>query len=169
MRTDERIRKVHGLAFDLGRVLRLEFGPAQELRIGRLPRSLLSREGFTICCQVIIAAGSDEEELEKAKNMARAQISFYGSTPAYRPVLECHGWGDLQEELNRMSKRGGWLEMAALISDEILEKIAVVGPIEEIGGKLRARCEKFADRVSLVAPSVADPAYWADVVRALKA
>jgi probable F420-dependent oxidoreductase len=128
-------------------------------------RSGRTRERFAISCQIIIASGSTEEEFASAKNMARAQISFYGSTPAYRPVLECHGWGDLQSELNRLSKRGGWLEMAGLIDDAVLEEIAVVGAPGEIAAKLRARCEPFADRVSLVAPFAPEPAHWADVVR----
>ncbi|MFQ5416401.1 MAG: LLM class F420-dependent oxidoreductase [Myxococcota bacterium] len=140
--------------------------PALEAGFARSGRP---RESFTICCQTLIAAGSNDGELDKAKNMARAQIAFYGSTPAYRPVLECHGWGDLQSELNRMSKRGQWLEMAGLIGDEILEVIAVVGPVDEIADRIRARCEKFADRVSLVAPFAPDPGRWADVVQALKA
>ena len=41
-----------------------------------------TRSDFAISCQVIIAAGDSAEELEKAKNGARAQISFYASTPA---------------------------------------------------------------------------------------
>ncbi len=56
----------------------------------------------------------------------RQQIAFYGSTPAYRGVLELHGWGDLQTELNALSKKGGWVEMGELIDDEILNTFAVV-------------------------------------------
>jgi len=124
---------------------------------------------FAIACQVIIASGETEEELERAKNTARAQISFYGSTPAYRGVLACHGWDDLHLELNRLSKRGEWLAMAGLIEPEVLDAIAVVGPLDEIAEKVRKRCGAFADRVSLVAPSVPDPDRWVDVVRALSA
>jgi probable F420-dependent oxidoreductase len=127
-----------------------------------------TRERFVISCQALIAAGSTEADLESAKNMAKAQISFYGSTPAYRSVLDCHGWGELHDELNRFSKQGRWLEMAGLIDDEVLETIAVVGAPLEIAAKLRARCEKFADRVSLVAPFAPDPGRWVDVVRELK-
>jgi probable F420-dependent oxidoreductase len=116
-----------------------------------------ARDRFAISCQAIIASGTTEAEFENAKNVARAQLSFYGSTPAYRSVLDCHGWGDLHEELNRLSKQGGWLEMAGLIDDEVLEAIAVVGAPREVGAKLRARCAKFADRVSLVAPFEPDP------------
>jgi len=127
------------------------------------------REEFAIACQAIVVAGANSDDLERAKNMARAQISFYGSTPAYRPVLECHGLGDLQVELNQLSKRGSWLEMAGRIDDELLEKVAVVGHDDDIADKLRARCEKFADRVSIIAPYAPDPGHWSELVRALKA
>ena len=127
-----------------------------------------AHENFEIACQVMIASGSTEEEFTAARNAARAQISFYGSTPAYRPVLECHGRGELQSELNRLSKAGRWLEMAGLIDDGLLKQIAVVGEPDEIAPKLRARCQKFADRISLIAPTVPDPAAWLNVVRELK-
>ena len=38
----------------------------------------------------------------------KQQIAFYASTPAYRKVLELHGWGDLQSELHRLSLDGRW-------------------------------------------------------------
>jgi hypothetical protein len=76
------------------------------------------------------------------------QIAFYGSTPAYRPVLEIHGWGDLQDELNALSKRGLWDEMGALITEPILEQFAVVGQPEEVVGKFAARFGSLVDRTS---------------------
>ena len=71
-----------------------------------------------------MVTGSDASELELARSGARAQIAFYASTPAYRPVLDCHQRGDLQPELNALSKRGAWGEMAARIDDELLEQLA---------------------------------------------
>ena len=127
------------------------------------------REDFEISCQVILAVGEDEESMLQARNGARAQISFYGSTPAYRPVLESIGRGPLQTELNRLSKQGKWLEMAGLIDDDLLEQIAIVGRRDEIAEKLRKRCEGFADRVSLVAPFAPDANLWSDVVAAIQA
>ena len=121
------------------------------------------REDFEISCQVIIATGDSEEALAEAKNGARAQISFYGSTPAYRPVLESIGMGQLQDELNRLSKEGRWLEMAGLIDDDLLPRIAIVAPRDQLASKIRERCA-FADRVSLVAPFAPDAPGWADVV-----
>jgi len=128
-----------------------------------------ARGDFEIGAQLILALGDEEESLQAAKNGARAQISFYGSTPAYRPVLECEGCGDLQTELHRLSKEGRWLEMAGRIDDSLLERIAVVGGRAEAAAKIRARCAGLVDRVSLIAPFSPDPGLWADVVRGIKA
>ena len=125
------------------------------------------RADLEISCQLIVATGSNDEEISAARDGARAQISFYGSTPAYRPVLDCIGRGDLQEELNFMSKQGKWLEMAARIDDDLLERIAVVGRRDEIAARVRARCEGFAQRVSLVAPFAPDADLWADIAKDL--
>ncbi len=140
--------------------------PALERGLQRAERE---RGDFEIGAQLILALGDDEESLEAAKNGARAQISFYGSTPAYRPVLDCIGLGDLQTELHRLSKEGRWLEMAGRVDDNLLERIAVVGGRAEAAAKIRARCAGLVDRVSLIAPFSPDPDLWADVVRGIKA
>ena len=134
-----------------------------------LERGARARSDYEISCQLIIASGDDEASLAAAKNGARAQISFYGSTPAYRPVLDSLGRGDLQEELRRMSKQGRWLEMAGLIDEELLGQIAVVGPRDELAGRIRERCAGLVDRVSLVSPFAPDPSLWADLVAELSA
>ena len=133
-----------------------------------LARSGRSRKDLEISCQVMVVTGRNEEALEGARRAVRSQIAFYGSTPAYRGVLDCHGWGDLQTDLNRLSKRGRWEEMTELVDDEMLETIAVCGQPGEIGEKVRARYGAFADRVSLVAPYVADDSVWADMRSSLE-
>ena len=69
------------------------------------------------------------------------------ATPAYRPVLACHGWGELQSELNVMSKRGLWQEMGERIDDEILHTFAIVGEPGDLLPKLRRRCSGLVDRL----------------------
>ena len=59
---------------------------------------------------------------EAARKGTKQQIAFYGSTPAYRPVLEIHGWGGLQEELNGLSKQGEWVQMGKLIDRHLAER-----------------------------------------------
>jgi probable F420-dependent oxidoreductase len=138
--------------------------PALERGLAKAGRS---RDEFEISCQMILVTGRDEEQLVAARNGAKAQLSFYGSTPAYRPVLEAHGVGELQDELNRLSKEGKWLEMAGLIDDDLLEKIAVVAPRNEVAARVRERCGSWADRVSLSA-HFGEPDLLEDVVAELR-
>ena len=131
-------------------------------RAGRSPKDI------EVAFQLMVVSGANDEEFEKARAAVTQQIAFYGSTPAYRVVLETHGWGELQPELNRLSKRGKWTEMGALVTDDILEAIAVVAPMNEIADKVRVRCAAHADRVSLTTLWLPDPAAWGEVTRALR-
>ena len=90
------------------------------------------------------------EQLEKAKVMIRHMIGFYGSTPAYRPALDAEGLGELQPQLNKMSKEGDWAGMSAIITDEILETIAITGTPDEVAEKLIDRYGDFAQRLAPV-------------------
>jgi len=134
-----------------------------------LAESGRSRADIEIICATLTVTADDEQELERVKAAARKHLAFYGSTPAYRPTLDCHGWGDLHVELNRMSKQGRWDEMAELVDDEILETLAVVGERHEIAAKLEARLDGIADGVSLTHNRAPDPTSWADVVAELRA
>ena len=133
-----------------------------------LARAGRRREGFTVSCQTIVALGSNDAEIERARQRARGQISFYGSTPAYRGVLEHHGRPELQPELNRLSKQGKWLEMVGRIDDALFDQIAVSGTPGEVAAKLRAR-NTFADRTTLMLYNETHPEAVVDVVRELAA
>lgn len=108
------------------------------------------RRDVVLSSQVILATGLDERACEQAVFSARSQIAFYGSTPAYRPVLALHGWEAAHDEFRDLARDGKWREMAALVDDEMLDAFAVVGGPAEIGPKLLARCQGVVDRVSPV-------------------
>jgi len=137
------------------------------LQVG-LEKSGRTREDLEIMCSTLVVTADTEEKFEASKLAARKQLAFYGSTPAYKPTLDCHGWGEVHAELNAMSKQGCWDEMTDLISDEILEAIAVVGERKQIAKKLTERLEGIADSVSLTHNRYPDPSHWADVVRELQ-
>lgn len=122
------------------------------------------RSSFEVCTPSFLVTGRTQEEYDAAARKVRGQISFYGSTPAYRGVLELHGWGDLQTELNTLSKQGRWDDMADLITDEILETFAICGEPDEIGERLVGFYKGIADRVSLSAPYDKDPETWGAVM-----
>jgi probable F420-dependent oxidoreductase len=126
-------------------------------------------EGFQLAGSVLVVTGRNEAEMAEAVKGVKGQIAFYGSTPAYRPVLELHGWGDLQEELNRLSKEGRWAEMGNLIDDDMLATFAVVAPLDEVAGALKERWGDVLDRLSFYAPYDTDRAQWDEVIADLKA
>ena len=128
-----------------------------------------SMEGFSIMGPSFVVTGANDEEMEKAAAGTRQQIAFYGSTPAYRTVLELHGWGGLQDELNALSKQGEWVKMGELIDDEILNTFAVVGTPEDVAPELHRRYGDVIDRVSFYAPYQSDPDRWRQVLDAIKA
>ena len=110
------------------------------------------REQFSVVYPGMIATGTDEASFEAACKRVRGQISFYGSTPAYRGVLELHGWGDLHTELHRLSLRGEWDTMAGLIEDDVLNTFAVVGEPDKVGAEVLRRFKGLVDRFSIYAP-----------------
>jgi len=112
-----------------------------------MQRSGRDRKDFEVSAEVLIATGGNETELAAAAAAVRKQLAFYGSTPAYRKVLEVHGWGDLHTELRRLSLEGEWDTMGSLIDDEMLSAFAVVGPVDTIAEALARRCEGVVDRV----------------------
>ncbi len=103
-------------------------------------------EGFEISGPVF--AATNDQEIADVKR----QIAFYGSTPAYRPVLDLHGWGALHEELHRMSRRQQWAEMSELITDEVLAEFCVLGTPETVTAAL---LDRYGDVVTRVSPSSA--------------
>jgi len=104
---------------------------------------------FTVLPEIIVSAGETDAQREEAHARTRALLAFYGSTPAYRPVLAAHGWQDLQPELNTLSKQGRWEEMGGLIDDEMLHTIAACGTPAEVARHIRDRVDGIADTVCL--------------------
>jgi probable F420-dependent oxidoreductase len=126
-------------------------------------------EGFEIVGPSFVVTGGNDDEMKAAAAGTRQQIAFYGSTPAYRGVLDIHGWGGLQDELNTLSKQGKWVEMGNLIDDEILNTFAVVGEPEAVAPELHRRYGDVIQRISFYAPYRSDPERWKGVLAALKA
>ena len=106
------------------------------------------REDFEVTAPGFMVLGNSDDEIRTASAGTRQQIAFYGSTPAYRPVLEAHGWGNMQDELNTMSKRGEWVEMGKLITDDVLDAFAIVGSADDVPTEVQARYGGHADRIS---------------------
>jgi probable F420-dependent oxidoreductase len=121
-----------------------------------------------VVCVTIVVTGRDEQQMTASREAVRSQLAFYGTTPAYVPVFELHGYGDVHPELQQLAREGRWDQMGALIDDELIETIAVVGEPHEIAPKLMARLEGISDSVSLVNNRAPDPEHLAEVVADLR-
>jgi probable F420-dependent oxidoreductase len=126
------------------------------------------RADFQLCSPAFVVSGRTEEEMRATRRAVCKQIAFYGSTPAYRGVLETHGWGDLQDELNAMSKRGLWDEMGERIEDPVLREFATVAEPRDLAGALKARYGRMVDRMVVSLPFLG-PDQQAAVLSGLKA
>jgi probable F420-dependent oxidoreductase len=115
---------------------------------------------FAVIPEIIVSVGEDH-------TATRRLLAFYGSTPAYRPVLDIHGWGDLQPDLNALSKQGRWEQMGKLIDDDVLHTIAACGTAAEVAARIRDRVAGVAEQVCLYQPGPIAPETLAEVVDAL--
>ena len=131
-------------------LLVMPFSSTRFLREATLPAvreglAASGRSDFVVVPEVIVSAGDDHAA-------TRRLLAFYGSTPAYRPVLDLHGWGDLQPQLHALSKQGRWAEMGGLISDEVVHTIAACGTAQQIAAHLRERADGVSHTVCLYQP-----------------
>ncbi|MEY2397585.1 MAG: hypothetical protein QOJ00_759 [Actinomycetota bacterium] len=154
---------VHG--FTTERYIREVTLPALERGMKKSGRASTD---FELSIPAFVVTGVNDEEIAKADTAVRAQIAFYGSTPAYRGVLELHGWDDLHPKLNAMSKQGQWKEMGEAIPDDVLDAFAVVAPPDSLAAGLQSRYGDIVDRLSFYAPYAGDRDAWAQVVADLK-
>lgn len=155
-----------------GGILVHAFTTAAYLRAVTIPRLERGRarsggslDGFEVVVPVFLIP----DDVEDADRAVRQQIAFYGSTLAYRPVLEHHGWGDLQTELHALSRAGRWVEMGRLIDDEVLAAFAVRGDPGSIAKEIGRRFGDIASRVVLTLPPEGGRESFEATVCALKA
>jgi len=134
-----------------------------------LERSGRERSAFQVSSPVFVVTGRDDDEIATAAAAFRKQIAFYASTPAYRRVLDLHGWGELQPELRALSLDGQWDAMSALVSDEMLAEFAVVAPIDRVGDLLSRRCAGVIDRVLPGFPAGTPESVISEVLAVLRA
>ncbi|TDU01768.1 putative F420-dependent oxidoreductase [Streptomyces sp. 846.5] len=136
-----------------------------------LEQSGRTRADFSVSHLLLTATGRTEEELARAIKGTRRQIAFYGSTPAYRGVLELHGWGELGDELNTLSKSSRadkWEVMGTLVDDEVLNAFAVVAEPDRVAAEIRRRFDGVVDRLSFYTAYELDRSVLEPVVRELR-
>lgn len=118
-----------------------------ELRTG-MARSGRRRETFEITGGGFLATGATDAEVYEAREWVRGRVGFYGSTPAYFPVLAVHGLQDLGKKLNQMTREGKWDKLAGEISDDVLDLFAASGRHDQIKAVITRRFAAFSDSIS---------------------
>jgi probable F420-dependent oxidoreductase len=118
------------------------------------------RGDFSVSLSVFTISGTTEEQWDASRRAVKEQIAFYGSTPGYRGVLELHGWGDLGVELNQLSRKGEWVAMGELITDDVLDAFAISGEPDELAPAIVERFGDIADRVGFDVPSGTPAEVW---------
>jgi probable F420-dependent oxidoreductase len=116
-----------------------------------------------------VVTGEDDEQIASAAQAVREQIGFYGSTPAYRGVMELHGWGEAAEALSGMARRGDWSGLGDVVTDEMLGEFAVVAPIDRVAGAIVDRFFGLVDRLSFYTPYAGADAMWDRVAADVRA
>jgi probable F420-dependent oxidoreductase len=152
------------------------FGTEQSLRELTIPalgrgavRGGRELADVEVAFPLMAVVADTDEQLERGREAMRPRLAFYGSTPAYKVILDVHGWGDLQPELNRLSKSGDWATMSSLITDAMIDAFSVQGTPDEIGPKVRARYGDLVQRISFDTSAQLDPDRVATVLAGLRA
>jgi probable F420-dependent oxidoreductase len=134
-----------------------------------LTRGGRAREDFEVAYAPFVVTGGDERAMAASAAVARERIAFYASTATYRPVLELHGWGDLQTSLNALARRGEWQAMGGLIDDEVLGEFAVVAPLDELPAAYARWVGGLADRTGFTPPETMDADAVRDLIASIRA
>jgi probable F420-dependent oxidoreductase len=136
-----------------------------------LAKSGRKRSQVTMATTGFVIMGKNRDEIERARQAVRQQISFYASTRTYAVVLEAHGWGETCYRLNEKAAKGDWGGMASLITDEMLEVYAIEGTYDEVPALLKRKYTGLIDRLGFYAPlrpGSTDDATWSEFIAACR-
>ena len=143
--------KLHG--FCTRKYLTDEIMPRIEAGLAKAGRK---REHYEISGGGFLATGPDDASVAKRFEWVRQRVAFYGSTPAYFPVLAVHGLEDLGHKLHAMSREGKWGEMAKEVPDDVAHLFAAVGRHDQIAGAIQERFGGIVDSLTLRGDGVGD-------------
>lgn len=117
----------------------------------------------------MVIVGRDAAARAEAREAVRNQIAFYGSTPAYHPVLASVGFDQIGPRLHDPSRSGDWSAMAALVDDDLVDAIAVTIDDPVTGAAdLVNRYGDLVDRMGLNTPYRADSDLLAELATAVR-
>ncbi|WP_327358563.1 TIGR03617 family F420-dependent LLM class oxidoreductase [Streptomyces sp. NBC_01304] len=159
------------MPFNSARHVRERTLPALAEGLAKAGRPQLGGAGdtFEVVAEVIVGCGRDEREMAQARAGVRRLLAFYASTPAYRPVLDVHGWSELQPDLQALTRAGRWAELPDAIDDTMLHTLAAVGSPKEVAAEIQARWQGVATRLAFYQPYSAHPDTTGELLAAIRA
>jgi len=126
-------------------------------------------DGFRVHGPLFASPARDEREREAVERISRQQFAFWASTPAYRPVLELHGWGELQTELARLAREGRWNDLGPAVDPAIFRAFATIEAPAKLGAALLDRYGTLIDGVTFGSTHPVDPELLAPTLQTLRA
>lgn len=123
------------------------------IQIG-LAKSGRARSAIELSSSIFVIPSDDAKQATKYEAEVRQQIAFYASTPPYRPVFDLEGWGAVADQLKALATKGNWSEMPGLVTDEMLDRFALLGTWAELPAMLRKKYSGLLDRVGYYFPLV---------------
>jgi probable F420-dependent oxidoreductase len=136
--------KLHG--FCTRKYLTDEIMPRIEAGLAKAGRT---RAQYEISGGGFLATGADDAAVARRFEWVRQRVAFYGSTPAYYPVLATHGLEDLGHKLNAMVRYGRWAELADEVPDDVAHLFAAVGRHDQIVKAIGERFGSLVDALTL--------------------
>ena len=129
--------------------LRRVIRPALEDGAARTARSI---GDIDILATTFVSTGASPEIVALEQDRLRELLGFLYSTPQYRRTLSFHGWEDLGQSLQDLSRAGRWAEMKDAVTDEVLDALVPCGTYGDIVGILKRCYGGIAEAVTLRMP-----------------
>jgi probable F420-dependent oxidoreductase len=126
------------------------------------------RADLKICRPVFVVTGRDDAELQANAQIVRGRLGFYGSTSAYKAVMDHEGWDGLGAELAALARAGRWADIGGPINDDVLDALAIVAPLDRVAEAISDRFEGLVDRLSFNVPFSSDPQTWTGVLDTIR-
>ena len=106
-----------------------------------------SPSDVAVIVPVATIVGDTDAERDAERELVRASLSFYGSTPNYAFIWDEAGFEGTTARIREKQKAGDFAGMAAQISDEHIAVFATESTWDGLAGALRAKYARVASRL----------------------
>jgi probable F420-dependent oxidoreductase len=112
-------------------------------------KSRRSASDVAVIVPVMTIVGDSDEEWHKERELVRASMSFYGSTPNYSFIFDQAGFEGTTARIREKQKVGDFKGMAAQITDDHIATFATESTWDGLADALIEKYEGIATRIVL--------------------